>query len=522
MKRFSNKYFATLFFLGLVLSASIILSSCLNIANGIKKTDNQSDENNSDVNKTSLSLNNVSSLFIINPTNKSKGEWENWVSVVGSRQAVEEAFKLSSPSPYVEHTLPYSFDRTLLKPSKSRSAARGAESVSEIDEISYKVGDTHTFNIIEGYDNYGNEIIVKRRGMMKYEGKYGYFWVLEDEDEESLMTKDEIAVFAEKFDELYEKETALCGPKYYGESIYENIISPNKKVSILLFDIYEDKDEGSLLGFFGPNDYLSDYEAGNKMELLCLDSYYAKKEETASGFYSTLVHEFNHMLNFVNKDLKYDNEEDMETWYTEMLSMLVEDLFYNDLNPDYENSIYTRLELFVNRGYVFGFKNWGNVFAEDEENDPQVFFNYSNAYAFGAFLGRNYGGAALFHEIATNEYVNEKSIVEAVNKINNLNLTFEDLLKQFCRILINPKGENKEMPTLYKSVSSEVGKYSFTLNKLDLNNLAEDVEYKITPIIPVFDGALKFLDGYGFYYYAYTKPRNLKIKIENFLLCDYE
>ena len=492
----------------LVIFASIILVSSCNF-------DWNLDNTNTLKNSKTANLDNVSALFIINPTAEDKPLDEKWISIseTSSRNVINDindGTTLSISKNYVEHTRPFTYDASLftLKTSNSNRSASD-DTVTTVRTQRFKVGEKHIFsdNDLMGGD---------RTGRLKFEGESCYIWTLINEDSESLMDMDEIEVFAAKFDELYAKQTAICGPKYDGTNRtgYE-MINPNKKISVLLFDIQNDKDQGNLLGYFAPANYFVDQQDGkNQIELLCVDSYFAKHEDYAAGVYSTLVHEFNHMLNFANKTLKYGLS--MDTWYTEMLSMLTEDVFEEDLDVDYANSILRRLELFVQGGYVCGFKNWPEI----TDTDDIVYFKYSNAYAFGAFLARNYGGAKLFHEIATNEYTNEESIVEAVNTINGTELSFEDLLKDFCLILVNPSAESKSAPSLYKEVNKKVGDYYFTFSKIDLNNLSLTTDVEITPITST-SRAVDYLAGYGFHFYKYEEQKDLKLRYKDFLLCEY-
>ncbi len=479
----------------LALSSLVLLSSC-NFSALF--------ENDDDYQK----LTDVTNLFFVNPTKTDKETNEKWITIKksNSRSIIEDEAPSTLPeSGTVEHTAPYLFDNSLfLRDDNSRAT----DTTTTVRVRRFKLGDKRGF-----YDaDYMNG---NRTGTMKYEGEYCYIWTLDDEDEDSLMSAEEIEEFAEKFDHYYEQETAICGPKYDGNTVYntankKQIISPNEKISVLLFDIQNDKWNGNLLGYFHPAYYVADQSGKNQIELLCIDSFYAKDEDYASGLYSTVVHEFNHMLNFANKTLKYGLE--MDTWYTEMLSMLTEDLFDDQLGTDFDNSIYSRLKIFVQGGYVFGFGNWADIL----QNDFRVSFNYSNAYAFGAFLARNYGGAELFHEIATNAYVNEESVVEAVNTLNKTNKTFEQLLKEFCLVLINPKAEDSSKPSLYREVSKTVDGYAFTLPKIDLEEIAE------TTITPIKTGSntSKYLDSYGFHYYQFEEE-DLKVKFNDFLLCFY-
>jgi hypothetical protein len=480
-------------------SATVILfSSCVFNFNFEANTANDT--------KTSK-LSDVSTLFVINPTSTDKETSEKWISwtATSSRELIEEDGPIAPiEKTFTERTLPYTYSASELIPNASRASTT---TITKKHATGFRLGQTHNFSDEELMGG-------TRTGTCKFVGEYCYIWTLDDEPEATTMTEAEIEEFAATFDEIYVKQIALCGPKYDGYTPYTDVIGPNRKISVLLFDIQNDGKAGNLLGYFHPAYYVEDQSGVNAIELLCIDSYYGKHEEFASGLYSTLVHDFNHMLNFANKTLKYGQE--MDTWYTEMLSMLTEDFFDDELDVDYLNSVRSRLELFAESGYVFGFKNWADI----SSSDWIVSFNYSNAYAFGAYLARNYGGAELFHEIATNEYTNEESVVEAVNKLNGTNYTFEDLLKDFCLILLNPTGKNGNLPTLYKSKRNVIDGYVFELPKINLAKLSTLTDAVITPVTPK-SNASNYLGGYGFHYYEFEEQKDLKITYKDFLLCEY-
>ena len=84
----------------------------------------------------------------------------------------------------------------------------------EVKFVSFKEGDLHTF-----YDYNDSEINAE----LQYEGEYCYVW--QDLDEEtSKLTLEELKMFADNFDSIYIKQTALCGPKYDGNGKFFDII----------------------------------------------------------------------------------------------------------------------------------------------------------------------------------------------------------------------------------------------------------------------------------------------------------
>ena len=106
-------------------------------------------------------------------------------------------------------------------------------------------------------------------------------------------------------------------------------------VNILIYDISGDGSaplsSSGIVGYFWAKDWYTDpdlVKAGypdyhsNNAEIFYIDSYFADDEPGI--MYSTLCHEFQHMVNFNNKSV--NNNKPADTWYDEMLSMTVEDM----------------------------------------------------------------------------------------------------------------------------------------------------------------------------------------------------
>lgn len=445
----------------------------------------------------SYSFDDSSYLVITNPTKNKKVSDDIWVKIdsVSNRQVSPDVSIDSKKSDYVEHTLPYIQEDLSQFKLKSVRAA----SSTPVKARGYIVGEQKNIE-----DDFSKKNSIAK---MVYEGEYCYIWVYKDEAEESKLSEDEIKAFADKFDSIFLKQIVLCGPKYNGITVYDDIITPAKKLSVMLFDIGQDKEMGSVYGYFHPRDY----SAGNKMEIIYIDSYYAKKI-SMNILFSTLVHEFNHLLNYCNKTLKYGLK--MESWYTEMLSMVTEDFFSDDLCLNFNETPKKRLLGLVNGSYIHGFGNWFN-------NSPFVSNYYTNAYAFGAYLARNYGGAELIHEIMINDSVNEESVVNAVNKINGTSYSFADLLCDFSSILINPQNEDANKPSLFKStedILEEDEDFTFRLGKIDLENLSDDSDARNKININILKEASDTLfDSYGFQIFNVSGYSKVSVSAKDFL-----
>ncbi|MBR4449729.1 MAG: hypothetical protein IKS30_05965 [Treponema sp.] len=250
--------------------------------------------------------------------------------------------------------------------------------------------------------------------------------------------------FATKFDEIYPYITEVFGSESHQlVTTSQSLIDMSKYsdtgtiINIVLYDIgvdYSQNQNGGVLGYFYAKDYY--YTGGEKYSgsnaILNYTNqgkyFYVDSGFAVSAFdtvVSTLAHEFQHMVNFGQKNIKYIKYKTVpDTWYNEMLSMLCEDMMQKKLGIDDADSPKARLQQFNANYYASGINEW-------RDGDYSV-LSYSVAYAFGGWLCRQYGGAALVKAIMSNAYVDDESIVAAVNSIKGTtSYTWDDLFEQF-------------------------------------------------------------------------------------------
>ena len=286
----------------------------------------------------------------------------------------------------------------------------------------------------------------------------------------TTITSQMVTDLKEKFDDCYELETAIMGDPIYSKYNSTYFVPCGDKISIVVSDLYGDGDKGDIMGYFYSGDlfnkkYLEDNKQhygdikSNECEVFYVDSYYLK--ESPEEMYSTLVHEFNHMINFVVKTLNYltkypdkaNSAPSCSSWFTEMLSMTTEDMFAKYLFGDdyYIHSPQARLPYF-NLYHNYGFINWNNPYTVGTVKDGKyvyltgadyttmyAFVNYANTYAFGAYLARNYGGINLIKEIAQSEYVDDVAITKALQKVYKSSSNFESVVEDFPMCLVTTK-----------------------------------------------------------------------------------
>lgn len=319
-------------------------------------------------------------------------------------------------------------------------------------------------------------------------GEYCYVWVVSDNWTSSSASGEKInSEIAEKiasnFDSMYLKIRNVFGEESNYLSSNTSLTSQiamsgysetGEIVNIVIYDIGKDysngTNSGSVVGYFYAKDYFylsnpsSVYKYSNKGKYFYVDAYYAVAY--TSTVYSTLAHEFQHMIDFGVKSM--ENKLSSSTSWNEMKSMLCEDIMYEtlcelDSDSSEDDSPVSRLPLF-NRHYY-------DVGLEYKESSPEVYYSYSNNYAFGAWLVRNNGGISLLHEIATNTYTDEKSLLNALSTTGASSTTMEDLLKNYTIACVLSK-ENSGFATSLTDSLLTLNGYSYSLNAIDLWNLA--------------------------------------------------
>lgn len=353
---------------------------------------------------------------------------------------------------------------------------------------SYFNNPNYTYTPEEGDINNNGEYIRKGTFTLKKVGEKCRIWVLDNNPDNTDIDFDnyDYAKIAKTIDDTYVKVTDIFGSNIVNGGTQAIKADENTKLEILVYDLFANaqySENGGVLGFFRGLDFFqnkyieyreksSELSFSNECQLINIDSYFLKNWEGKT--ISTLIHEFQHLLNFCNKNEQYS------TWFTEMLSMCSEDVFMNAIGLDEKSGPMSRL----NDGYFGktdqGFGNWG-------KND-NVFYSYANAYGFGAYLMRNYGGLQLIHEIATNSFIDKDAINAAL--INcGYNESFESVFQKFaitfiytsegCFYSLNREINETFNGNTYKLNAINLDEAHFYIGKFNGNSL-EDKNNKAT------------------------------------------
>ena len=312
----------------------------------------------------------------------------------------------------------------------------------------------------------------KRPATLRAVGNYCYIWVLDSyfasTASGSKISSEKAQVLAGKFDALYPLVRDVFGKESDKMIDTRDLVDISSgsdtgtKVNIVVYDIegdYKADQQGGTLGYFWAKDYYTaaaakesgDATIGltNCGKYFYVDSYFLN--EAPLMLYSTLAHEFQHMINFGQKTMRSMETDQAgsqvlvsQTWSNEMMSMVCEDMVQEYLGVQDKDSPIARLPWFCQYYYLSGLTDW--------LGGDSVQVSYAGAYAFGAYLARNYGGKELIKEIATNDYVDQQAITQAL-KSTGRNETFDSVFKKYAQALVLDNAPSTaNAPSFNKSV----------------------------------------------------------------------
>jgi hypothetical protein len=359
------------------------------------------------------------------------------------------------------------------------------------------VGSKKKFNIVS---TRGAAPLENRNATLQAVGEYCKVWVVDEYFETGRLPNDkvnreQVEALAAKFDEIYLVETNLLGYEYGGGPGGNGGADGDPKIQILIFDIDGDYGGhgGSITnGYFYARDAFrqSTYPSSNEAEIFYLDS--EMLDAQPESIYSTLIHEFNHMINFYQKAfIKGDYTSwNNEVWYTEMLSLLAEDVIGPlvgipcDLNaPDNGHSVTERIPF-----WLYSYDQAGAMEWPSPSSSADALLYYSSNFAFGAYLMRNFGGPALLSAIAKSDKSGRASLDYFLRLFNGMSVDTSYALSRFGETLVY--SGDKIPPGVFtfdRTVTETIGGYEYTFYAFDIWKMRPSFFFLGEPGPLVFD-----------------------------------
>ena len=332
------------------------------------------------------------------------------------------------------------------------------------------VGETAAF-----YISYDEKTYKEVKFTLEASGKNCNIWYYDDISDVSLGVSESALdetfdVLAEKFDSVFYAEQTVFG-SYEIENKNGAFISTPEKIDILIFDLEQDArssaNGGGTYGFFNivdiyteePVNRLNEKESAeyrtNQAECFYIDAYFLK--DRPDKIYETLVHEFQHLLGFINTVVNKGSSV-YETWYTEMMSQLAEDILISYLGIEYEDSFLPGRMSWFNLYHNLGFYDWKS----------SVYAGYGNAYLFGSYLAHSYGGIDFIRTLAQCGKINEEAVTFALKQTCNS----DDFYTAFYKW-----GKSVLDGSLENEIKGNADGYDFTLHGIDVWDYSYTVDW---------------------------------------------
>ncbi|MHC6201742.1 M30 family zinc metallopeptidase [Breznakiellaceae bacterium SP9] len=339
---------------------------------------------------------------------------------------------------------------------------RSIEQLRSAGAISRTVGDIKDFWVEAMHSN---TYWVQKSAKLRAIGTYCNIWVIENWGTYSV-SDTTAQTLAAKFDQIYPLETKILGYEYGGGQGSNGGKDGDSKVQILVYDFNGGGgvQGSSAAGFFWSKDFYTQavLDSSNwSVKTNLAEMFYIDAGELNSHpdyIYSSLVHEFQHMINFNVKYVKHSKST--ESWYNEMLSMMAEDMISPLIGVVPTNSshpIGTRIRYFLAWYFKEGVTTWTTLASS----------SYSYKYAFGAYLARNYGGAELVKNILTNGSTNIDSISSALKQTAGIDFNYA--VEKFAEALIfSAPTDGDGRATFNKTVDNAIDGTTYTFTGFDI------------------------------------------------------
>jgi hypothetical protein len=317
-----------------------------------------------------------------------------------------------------------------------------------------------------------------------------------------LVTQAMVDALAEEFlkagenNDIYDWVTTILGPEW--ETTTDGSLIPfNNEITILLSDIEQDlSDTGGIVGYFWAvnNFRKAVYSDSNERIMFVIDaamfsnpssdgsasttnsgwsasSYWAKK------CFSTLAHEFQHMIQFYRKGIKVRGDGDTaDTWINEMCSQLIEDLVADKIGVEGPRGVDPSLGGAGPSGNTNGRIPYFNKYLSSnyslsKDRDYNV-YDYSFSYAFGSWLARNFGGASFVKNVVYDYNIDSTCITDAVASGGG-SWTLSDLISRWAVAVLG--STRTDMPFGYRYntggwTSSSLGGLTYNLGSINFFN----------------------------------------------------
>ncbi|MGG3706834.1 Ig-like domain-containing protein [Heyndrickxia coagulans] len=320
-----------------------------------------------------------------------------------NNDAYAESKKLSPSAYRMDYVAPFDTEKN-----QNKALKKETKSIKK----DYVKGDSKSFYVQNLETNEFSSI----SATLLYSGAHANVWVNNND-----ITEDEAMLLGKEFDnKIYRLDVDNFG--------LPSDVDQNGKVNILCYNIQDgfSGSGGYVAGYFSSRD-LYNVSYSNQSEIFYIDTYplmgmFGTKD--VSQAYSTLAHEFQHMINF-NQKVFVQGLTDTDTWMDEGLSMAAEQIYTGaPLNDriDYYNE-----DADITKGHSLLYWDYaGDTLA-----------NYSLSYLFMEYLKAQCGqGNTIYKELISDPHTDYQAVQNIIHKYIDPNLSFGQFMTDFRAALV--------------------------------------------------------------------------------------
>ena len=245
--------------------------------------------------------------------------------------------------------------------------------------------------------------------------KSEYLYVYVDNSVRDLFTAAEAAAVAREFDNrIYPNVRKWMGTEW------KPGLDRDNRITLLMHDVGMNNSGQDYGGYFAPTDQLPTLPNSNRREMLYMDVFQFR-ERSRHTFYSSLAHEFAHLINWFQNGGTTD-----QRWLEEGTASFVEWAVYGNVH---------------------------NIFVDGYLANPSVSLAYANTrdtYYGGAFmlmlyLYEQYGGAELIRSIIETDALGEQAIDAALTDAGSSDRFPEVFLNWGLANWVNTQAQNRQL-----------------------------------------------------------------------------
>lgn len=241
----------------------------------------------------------------------------------------------------------------------------------------YTVGDTDSFGVMLSSE------ITSASGTLKYQGEHCNIWLISQDTTASpgAVTNVQYEAIADRADDIYDLMVSEFAAHEDVAVNFDNAtigdVGSDGRINLLLYDIFGDgtSASGYTAGFFYSGNFFTSV-AGTVVDAIHMDigtaqGYkYFTDDGASEDFYSTIAHEFQHMLFFMYCGYKVGSLDSELTWFNEALSALTEMYYSTGVPGQTQDAADSKMVLANQNSYTDGatsgdyadFLNFGSNF----------------------------------------------------------------------------------------------------------------------------------------------------------------